>query len=129
MTALLLDTSAAIPLLLEYHDAHDVVVAAAADRPLSLPSHALAETYSVLTRLPGDDNGFGCVFGAKVHSQDGRHASSVVFADETTAKSAGSARFLFTVPAFHALSPGELWSLSDSRAAICRSERDQGWSG
>ena len=54
MTALLLDTSAAIPLLLEYHDAHDVVVAAAADRPLSLPSHALAETYSVLTRLPGD---------------------------------------------------------------------------
>ena len=54
MTAFLLDTSAAIPLLMEFHDAHDVVESAVGDRPLSLPSHALAETYSVLTRLPGD---------------------------------------------------------------------------
>lgn len=54
MTAYLLDTSAAIPLLMEYHDAHNVVASAVGDRPLSLASHALAETYSVLTRLPGD---------------------------------------------------------------------------
>lgn len=54
MTAYLLDTSAAIPLLMEHHDAHAVVASAVGDRRLSLPGHALAETYSVLTRLPGD---------------------------------------------------------------------------
>ncbi|QWT25468.1 PIN domain-containing protein [Subtercola sp. PAMC28395] len=36
------------------HDAHDVVSAWAAGRVLGLSGHALVETYSVLTRLPGD---------------------------------------------------------------------------
>lgn len=46
-----LDTSVAVPALVEWHDAHEAVVAALQpdDR---LPAHAALETYSVLTRLP-----------------------------------------------------------------------------
>ena len=36
------------------HQAHDVIWAWAVGRSLGLSGHALAETYSVLTRLPGD---------------------------------------------------------------------------
>jgi predicted nucleic acid-binding protein len=50
----LLDASAAVPLLMERHDAHAVVASAVGDRPLCLAGLSLAETYSVLTRLPGD---------------------------------------------------------------------------
>ncbi|MBM7471717.1 type II toxin-antitoxin system VapC family toxin [Subtercola frigoramans] len=49
-----LDTSVSVPLLVKAHDAHDVVSAWAAGRVLGLSGHALVETYSVLTRLPGD---------------------------------------------------------------------------
>ena len=49
-----LDTSVAIPLLVQTHGAHDSVVAWWAGRDVALSGHALAETYSVLTRLPGD---------------------------------------------------------------------------
>lgn len=48
------DTSVSIPLLVASHDAHSPVASWAAGRTLSLPGHALVETYSVLTRLPGD---------------------------------------------------------------------------
>ncbi|GAB3755478.1 type II toxin-antitoxin system VapC family toxin [Microlunatus parietis] len=48
------DTSVAVPLLLASHTAHSTVSSWARDRPLVLSGHALAETYSVLTRLPGD---------------------------------------------------------------------------
>lgn len=48
------DTSVAIPLLVASHEAHDQVVAWASGRVLGLSGHALAETYAVLTRLPGD---------------------------------------------------------------------------
>lgn len=50
---LLLDTSAAIALLAEDHPAHERVHAACHRRVLGLAGHALFETYSVLTRLPG----------------------------------------------------------------------------
>ncbi|GAB3352798.1 type II toxin-antitoxin system VapC family toxin [Modestobacter lapidis] len=49
-----LDTSVAVPLLVQTHGAHDAVVRWWAGRNIALPGHALAETYSVLTRLPGD---------------------------------------------------------------------------
>jgi predicted nucleic acid-binding protein len=52
---LLLDTSAAIPLLTMSHTAHDVVRAAVRGLTLGLAGHAAIETYSVLTRLPGSD--------------------------------------------------------------------------
>jgi predicted nucleic acid-binding protein len=48
------DTSVALPLLLEGHVEHDAVQRWSVDRRLALSGHALAETYSVLTRLPGD---------------------------------------------------------------------------
>jgi len=49
-----LDTSVAIPLLVQTHRAHAAVVRWWDDREIALSGHALAETYSVLTRLPGD---------------------------------------------------------------------------
>ena len=54
MTALGLDTSAAVPLLVRTHAAHAAVTRWWDGREAALCGHALAETYSVLTRLPGD---------------------------------------------------------------------------
>lgn len=51
---LMLDTSAAVPLVMRNHDAHLVVDAAVGSDEPRLGSHAALETYSVLTRLPGD---------------------------------------------------------------------------
>ena len=50
---LLLDTSAAIALVRDVHPSHDRVSAAVQGRVLGLCGHAVFETYSVLTRLPG----------------------------------------------------------------------------
>lgn len=54
MTALALDTSVAIPLLVATHQAHAAVSRWWSGREVALSGHAVAETYSVLTRLPGD---------------------------------------------------------------------------
>lgn len=55
MTApLALDTSVAVPLLVAAHADHASVTRWWANRRVALAGHALAETYSVLTRLPGD---------------------------------------------------------------------------
>lgn len=55
MTPLIaVDTSVAIPLLVKTHQSHRAVVDWWDRRDLALCGHALAETYSVLTRLPGD---------------------------------------------------------------------------
>lgn len=48
------DTSVAVPLLIASHEAHTEVVKAVGKLRLALPLHALMESYSVLTRLPGD---------------------------------------------------------------------------
>jgi predicted nucleic acid-binding protein len=48
------DTSVAVPLLVRSHQHHAQVVRWWGGQELSLSGHALAETYSVLTRLPGD---------------------------------------------------------------------------
>jgi predicted nucleic acid-binding protein len=53
MTKLLVDTSVAIRLLVATHREHRRTVRWRAGRELALCGHALAETYSVLTRLPG----------------------------------------------------------------------------
>ena len=47
------DTSVAVPLLVASHPAHRAVAEWASGRTLFLSGHALTETYSVLTRLPG----------------------------------------------------------------------------
>lgn len=54
MTETAVDTSVAVPLLVSSHTAHQTVNGWARDRSLVLSGHALVETYSVLTRLPGD---------------------------------------------------------------------------
>lgn len=54
MTLLALDTSVAVPLLVTTHQHHAAVVSWWDGREIALSGHALAETYSVLTRLPGD---------------------------------------------------------------------------
>lgn len=54
MTALALDTSVAVPLLVRTHRSHADVARWWEGREVALSGHALAETYSVLTRLPGD---------------------------------------------------------------------------
>ena len=48
------DTSVAVPLLVRSHQHHADVVRWWSGQELTLSGHALAETYSVLTRLPGD---------------------------------------------------------------------------
>ncbi len=52
MTALGLDTSVAVPLLVQTHRAHQAVVRWWAGREVALSGHALAETYSVLSAYP-----------------------------------------------------------------------------
>jgi predicted nucleic acid-binding protein len=54
VTALGVDTSVAVPLLVQTHTGHTAVVRWWDGREIALSGHALAETYSVLTRLPGD---------------------------------------------------------------------------
>ncbi|MGH2761662.1 MAG: PIN domain-containing protein [Thermoleophilaceae bacterium] len=54
MTALGLDTSVAVPLLVQTHEAHAAVRRWWDRREVALSGHALAETCSVLTRLPAD---------------------------------------------------------------------------
>ena len=49
---LLLDTSAAVALVVEDHEAHAATLEAVRGRSLGLAGHAWFETYSVLTRLP-----------------------------------------------------------------------------
>jgi predicted nucleic acid-binding protein len=49
-----IDTSVAVPLLVRSHQHHADVVRWWHGQELALSGHALAETYSVLTRLPGD---------------------------------------------------------------------------
>jgi toxin FitB len=48
------DTSVAVPLLVRSHNEHAAVVRWWSGQEMALSGHALAETYSVLTRLPGD---------------------------------------------------------------------------
>lgn len=50
---LCVDTSVAVPLLVASHERHQAVAEWARGKSLTLSGHALAETYSVLTRLPG----------------------------------------------------------------------------
>ena len=54
MSTIALDTSAAIPFLMRSHPAHALTLRHVLGRTAVLTTQSLAETYSVLTRLPGD---------------------------------------------------------------------------
>lgn len=49
----LVDTSAAVPLLIADHEEHEATFRALSGRVLGLCGHAAFESFSVLTRLPG----------------------------------------------------------------------------
>ncbi|MFM8894901.1 MAG: type II toxin-antitoxin system VapC family toxin [Actinomycetales bacterium] len=69
MGLLLLDTSVAVALLLEDHEAHRTCRDAVRGQQLGLAGHALMETMSVLSRLPGAQRrSVGAVFSAIEHS-------------------------------------------------------------
>ena len=51
---LAVDTSVAVALIMSSHVAHRVVRRQLRGQSLVLTQHSLTETYSVLTRLPGD---------------------------------------------------------------------------
>ena len=78
-----LDTSVAIPLLVQTHRAHAAVVRWWSDRQISLSGHALAETYSVLTRLPGDLR-LAPLDAARLLNE--RFAQPLLLSDETAAR-------------------------------------------
>jgi toxin FitB len=54
VTLLALDTSVAIPLLVRTHQWHAAARSTIAEATVCMTGHSQAETYSVLTRLPGD---------------------------------------------------------------------------
>ncbi len=54
MTTYFVDTSIAVPLVMASHSAHRLANRAVGRREVHLAGHAAIETYSVLTRLPGD---------------------------------------------------------------------------
>ena len=54
MTRWLADSSVAVPMVQASHAAHQRVREVVGKRSVGLPAHAAVETYSVLTRLPGD---------------------------------------------------------------------------
>jgi predicted nucleic acid-binding protein len=54
MKRVALDTSVAVPLVIRNHDDHRAVRSRIGSRIVTMTAHSLAETYSVLTRLPGD---------------------------------------------------------------------------
>lgn len=78
-----LDTSVAIPLLVQTHRAHAAVVRWWCDREMSLSGHALAETYSVLTRLPGD---LRLTPSDAARLLDERFAQPLLLSDKTAAR-------------------------------------------
>ncbi|MDR2973423.1 MAG: type II toxin-antitoxin system VapC family toxin [Propionibacteriaceae bacterium] len=74
-----LDTSVAVPLLIASHEAHPLVSRWASGKTLCVCGHALAETYSVLTRLPGD---------ARLSSADAVTLMDANFVDNVTLSTA-----------------------------------------
>ena len=72
MSHVALDTSAAVPLLIRRHPDHDRVRSSIGEATISMTGHSQAETYSVLTRLPGD---------ARLDARDAAQLLSTGFAE------------------------------------------------
>ncbi|WP_238385056.1 PIN domain-containing protein [Nesterenkonia muleiensis] len=106
-----MDTSVAIPLLAKSHTAHSVVNAWAAGRELRVSGHALAETYSVLTRLPGSAR---LAPGDAVELIEGNFAQPLVLSSE-------SAQSVHQVLAHHGVAGGATY---DGLVALAACEHD-----
>jgi predicted nucleic acid-binding protein len=77
------DTSVAVPLLVRSHRHHREVVRWWDGQELALSGHALAETYSVLTRLPGDAR---LAPGDAARLLDARFATRLALSSEVAAR-------------------------------------------
>lgn len=106
-----LDTSVAVPLLVATHEAHDLISAWARGKRLALSGHALAETYSVLTRLPGD---LRVASADAVRLIDASFGSPVLLLDSTAA-------VLHRVLADRGISGGAVY---DAIVGLAAAERD-----
>jgi predicted nucleic acid-binding protein len=110
MTRVALDTSAAVPYLLASHDAHGAVrahLAGAGPVPV-LTTHSLAETYSVLTRLPGD---------ARLTADDARRLIEESFPADPLAVDPTTARRLPSELAAHGVTGGAVYDALVALAA------------
>lgn len=77
------DTSVAVPLLVRSHQHHADVVRWWNGQELALSGRALAETYSVLTRLPGDAR---LAAGDAARLLDARFAAPLVLSADAARK-------------------------------------------
>lgn len=77
------DTSVAVPLLVRSHQHHAEVVRWWGGQELTLSGHALTETYSVLTRLPGDAR---LSPGDAARLLDARFAAPLTLSDQNASK-------------------------------------------
>jgi predicted nucleic acid-binding protein len=119
VSQLALDTSVAVPLLLRRHPDHDRVRAALGRSTISMTAHSLAETYSVLTRLPGD---------ARLDPDDAARVLSSGFAPTLVVK-ARVLRDLPTILAAHQIAGGAVYdalvALSVVGTNVTLATRDQ----
>jgi toxin FitB len=117
--AVALDTSVAVPLLVRSHVAHADARRHLAGRHAVLTTHSLAETYSVLTRLPGD---------ARVAPADAARLIDVNFAEPVMLDEA-TARDLPAVLAPLGIAGGAVYDalvgLAARRAALALLTRDR----
>lgn len=113
-----LDTSAAIPYLVQSHTHHQLVSDHLSDYAPALTAHSLAETYSVLTRLTGD---------ARHTPAD---AASLIEANFTSIVSlpAATARSIHTMLASRRIAGGAVYdgmvALAAQRAGLPLATRD-----
>jgi len=83
MSRIAVDTSVAVPYLMRSHEAHPITRYLLKERAPVLTGHSLAETYSVLTRLPGDAR---VAFLDAVRFLDANFDKTAVLEAETAAK-------------------------------------------
>lgn len=105
---LLVDTSAAVPLLVSDHEHHEQTFAALAGRELGLSGHAAFETYSVLTRLPG---------AQRLSPAAARSLLAVNFPHTRQLGAAAAAALLDALPA-HAIAGGAVYDALVAAAAV-----------
>jgi toxin FitB len=107
-TPLAPDTSIAVPLLVQAHNDHAAVTHWWANRAVALAGHTVAETCSVLTRLPND---------ARLSPSDAAHLLAARFAPPLPL-SAKTARRLPAILAEHGIAGGAVYDALVALAAL-----------
>jgi len=108
MAVIAVDTSVAVAHLLRSHTHHEAVRRHLSRYTLSLTAHSLTETYSVLTRLPGD---------ARLTASDARILIEANF-PEVVVVPIGVARRLHIVLSEHDITGGAVYDAVVALAAL-----------